>query len=279
MSGVDRDIQCGNSFNKLYELGCFAEEFIVYGCSYFEKNQIYYMVSASPEKICQLVADAPIYNRLCSPIVKKGYQQRVASGTKEDIKQEIMLDMAMEMSDCYGKAYYAEQKQWIEKKANDLAQSLLNAMKDELAGCFEKPELLLFEGLCKEALRLKVLERHSYNEFDRWLQHLYQQMENDVIERDTFSRTFSGFAYEEKTGQLKYFYDANKINVLEKRDQLLHKGVFTTPVVVKEYNFSEMVQLASIRKQFASYLEAVLDKTYIATAKDIYQLSRSEVCN
>lgn len=272
MSGVDRDIQCGHSFLKLYELGCFAEEFIVYGCSYLEKGKVYYIISSNPEKICQVVADSVIENRSCSPIMKKAYQQKVASGTKEDIKQKIMLDMATEISKIYGKEYFESERTWLERSPNSSAKLLLELKKHELTGCFDKPQLMLFEGLCREALRLKVLERHIYDEFDRWLKHVYRQMEDDVIEKNKFNRELSGFAYE-KNNQIKYFFDANKINTVEKREQFIHGKIFVTPILTKEYNFSELNQLADIRKDFKVYLEQMLNDQYILTVKKIYELA------
>lgn len=267
-SGVERDIQCGTDFAKLYELGCFEEEFVLYGLSYIKQGKIYYLVSSNPDKIYRLVNSSMLYDIYCTPVIKKTMHQAVASGEKEDTKQKLMLTLAKELKENYGNKYFSEHNIWITKMPQDDAYDLLKNEQENLEGCFDRAYLELFGGLCYEALVKKTLTLNKYEEFSRWLRHVYKQMDNDSVEKDNFKRMFSGFAYKQN-GKIKHFLDANQVNVWEKRTLLNEKGIFVTPILSKEYWFHSLGNLGEVREKFMIYLKNYINDIYIEKVRKV----------
>lgn len=262
LSSELRDVECGLDFARLYELGCFQHEFVVYGVCYWENNIVYYLVSENPEKVYGFVNDSLIRGQYCSPVVKKVVQHNVASGTEDIIKREILFDVAITLKEKYGRAFFAEKQDWINKLPVNSAYKMLIQQQEALEGCFDRVKIELFEGLCYQALENKTLTRDNYDRLCHWVKHIYHQMEDDVIEKDRFKRDFAGFAYIEGEN-IRYFFDANLINVWEKRYELKYKGIIVTPVLKKQYWFSALHQLPKIRKHFKCMLEQYIDADYV----------------
>lgn len=266
LSGELRDVECGLDYARLYELGCFDREFVVYGVCYWQNGSTHYLVSENPEKIYKFVNASMLDECYCSDVLKRVVQHNVDSGTEDIVKKEIMLDMAKELHEQYGASYFEKMRSWIEKIPSDAAYGMLLQQQEDLQGCFDKTRIEMFEELCYQALVHKTLTRIKYDEFQRWIKHVYKQMEDDSIEKDKIKRDFSGFGYVEKD-QIKYFFDANIVNVWEKKYERAKKGNLVTPILCHQYWFSTLSTLQKVRGDFKNLLAKYIDEDYIQCVK------------
>mgnify|MGYP006928623818 CR=1 FL=1 len=266
ISGELRDVECGLDYARLYDLGCFDREFMVYGVCYWEKNGVHYLVSENPEKIYKFVNRSMLDERYCSDVIKRVIQHNVASGTEDLVKRQIMLDVAKELKSVYGEGYFKKKKEWIEMEASDTAYEMLTVQQEKLEGCFDKARIEMFEALCYHALEHKTLTRIKYDEFVRWIRHIYRQLEDDTIEKDKFKRDFAGFAYIEQE-TVKWFFDANIVNVWEKRGEKRNEGDLTTPIFSHQYWIPAINKLPQVRKDFQNKLSIYIDNDYLQCVK------------
>lgn len=262
LSSELRDVECGLDYARLYELGCFDREFVVYGVCYWEKGSVHYLISENPEKVYNFINTSMLDERYCSDVIKRVVQHNVASGTEDFVKKEIMMNVAKELHEKYGSPYFEKMKSWIEKEAFDTAYDMLLKQQDTLQGCFDRIKIELFEQLCYQALEHKTLTRVRYDEFQRWIKHIYKQMEDDIIEKDKFKRDFAGFAYKESK-QIKFFFDANIVNVWEKKFEKKKNGYFVTPILCHQYWISAINKIPQIRQKFKDMLKTYIDEEYI----------------
>ncbi len=272
MSGVERDIQCGNSFAQLYDLGCFDEEFMVYGCAYREAGKMKYFISSHGEKV-YLFKDEAIFDAiLTTPVQRKIVRLPVASGEREQIKLRIKLELAKELQAAYAGDYFERLQKWSSARVSDRAYDLLLREQETINGYFVPERVQLFRGMCKMALESKSLSRERYRPFADWLQYAKRQMENEVFVQGKFRRQFYGFGFKME-GTIHYVFDAHLINVYQKRDQLLADGQLVSPIISKVYGLKMLNQLPEVRKKFHALLEQYVDDVLMEKLETLCSLS------
>ncbi|MBQ3205436.1 MAG: hypothetical protein IJB37_02680 [Peptococcaceae bacterium] len=272
MSGVDRDIQCGNNFAKLYELGCFDEEFIVYGCGYFQNGEIMYLVSDDGDKVYRFRNESLRKHIYTTPVIMKLKSCQVSSGERDNIRQNIKFELAKEIKAQYSEAYYRMIAQMDAVESNQQAERFLQEEQRNMEGYFDRSGVEQFEGLCNLAYEQKKISDIAYQQFCTWIKYAKRQMENDIVIKDDMRRIFYGLGYE-LNGQMGYFADAQAMNVYKKRENLLLQGAIVTPIISKEYWFKSINQLANIRKMFLSELQIYVDASYMKKTKKILQFA------
>ncbi len=265
----ERDVQCGLDFARLVDLGCFDEEFVLYGCAFFEAGNSKYLISGDKEKIYQLHEHGYLHGRNFTPIIRKIQRRMVGSGQRDDIRQQLKVELAKDLQRRYCPIFFQELDKLTKVPANNQAYLLLQQEQERLDGRFQADDTLLFEGLCKLSIESKVLTEKSYDILASWMKYVRKQMEDDIIIKDKFERSFSGFAYEKENGQIGYFFDAQKVNVLERKAKYETACVFTTPIFTKRYWFHTLNQLPKTRKSFENLLKDKINANYIAKVKAI----------
>ena len=268
----ERDIECGFSFNRLLELGCFDREFIFSGYGYLEDGKIRYRVSGKEDSIYRAKDESLLYDIYPTPVVKKLKRLVVPSGQLETIKQQMKIELVYEIKEKYNHQYFFALAELAKEPANNSAQSILKALQEELEGRFEEDKLQIFEGLCQLALEGKILTYRAFQEFADWLKFMRRQMEDDILMKDQFERTFSGFAYEKIPGKIAYYLDADWATVKARHEKYKMMGQFVTPIYSKTYWFHDINKISELRKQFADEVELVIDDTVIQLTKSIAAL-------
>ena len=131
-----RDLNCGASFEKLKDLGCFDEEFSVYGFGYADRGEVYYLIDNDGKRLYAMKEKFLESNIYTSPIINKVVRKQVDSGTINDVNQQIKLNFAKELRQQYGQRYF-EILQWISKFTHtDAAYELLDTETEEITGYF-----------------------------------------------------------------------------------------------------------------------------------------------
>lgn len=270
-AGKTRDAQCAEDVGKMAGLGYFEEEFVFFGCAYWENGHIKYRISGKDTAIYDFVEKAVLEGVYPTPVNNVLQRQLVPSGELEATKQKYKILLAKNMRTAYPRLFFETLQHFVEIPSNDSAYALLEEMRDSLEGRFNEEQLHLFEGLVHTAFEAKVLTEHSHHYFKQWLVKVRTQMEDDVIVKENFSRTFFGFAYE-KDGQLEYFYNAQKAASAERKAQLERQGFLVTPLFVKTYWMDALAKLSDTKEAYIECLERVFDKDYFETLKTIKSL-------
>lgn len=256
-----RDIKCGNDVAKMAALGRYAEEFIVYAVSYQENGQLWHRVSSDQEELWRFVEDCQ--QRDIYPTIVEEWVNRtlVPSGERDTYLLNSKISLAQKMKRHYTEAFMAELTQFAQAENNNTASALLEGEHEALLGCFERERLERFGTLVQYAYNAKKLSRNEYDRLQNWLAHIFKQMEDDVVIKKNFGRTFYGIGYKEQSKQ-KYYTNANKPLVWQKRQQLLQEGKMTTPIWQKTYWYDYQPDLLSTKKAFLAYLEQWFDGGY-----------------
>ena len=268
----ERDIECGYSFNRLLELGCFDREFIFSGYGYLEDGKIRYRVSSKEDSIYRAKDEGLLHGSYATPVVKKIKRLVVPSGQQEQIKHEIKMELVYEIKAMYNATYFAAVAELAKEPPNNSAYHILKTLQEEAEGRFQEDKLQMLEGLCWLALEGKVLNQLAFQEFAMWLNFMRRQMAEDIQIKDQFERTFSGFAYETVPGKVAYYLDADWATVKERHEIYKNQGKFVTPIYSKNYWFHTINEIAKVRKTFGEDIKLAINEAVIAYTKQILAL-------
>ena len=196
----------------------------------------------------------------------------VPSGQTENIAQSVKRQLALNLQAAYSKYFFQQLYPFTLTAAHDGAKSLLLAQQDDLEGTYAADRLQLFEGLLELAHQGKVLTDASYDYFRAWLTDVYAQMEDDVIIKDLFEKTFYGIAYETKDGRLVYYANAQKERLYERKLELEAQGLMVSPIFAKACYYNYTYNINDARDDFKHYLQQVLDSAYMDLVRFIIAL-------
>lgn len=261
MAGI-RDLNSGSSFARLRELGCFDEEFTVYGYGYLENGNINYLVANSGEHIYGMYpgnVDKGIYT---TPVEHLILRRQVSSGTMNDINQAVKLQLAKTIKSTYTKNYFAALDYFAQAKNSNIASELLGKVKDGIDGYFRPQEIQSFAGLCQMAYESKKITTNSFYEFGQWLKYAKKQLESDVILKEKFRVVMYGFAYE-MSGRINYFSNAMALNAYKKWHDLRSQGINVTPLITKEYWSKDIYQTKPAKDDFQKLLVQLFNQEYL----------------
>ena len=244
-----RDIKCGNDVAKMAALGRYAEEFIIYAVSYWEKGQVWHRVSSDEDEIWHFV-EACQREGICPTLTEKWVNRTlVPSGERDDHLLRSKISMAQKMKQHYPQEFLTALERFARAVNNDTASPLLQQWQDELIGCFDREELARFATLVQYAYNAKKVSPQNYAQLQNYLAHIYQQMEDDVIIKRNFERTFYGIGCEVR-GKRQYFVNAKKSLVWQRHQQLMREGTKTTPIWQKTYSYDFQPDLMQTKKEF-----------------------------
>ena len=264
-----RDEDGMEEFKRLLELGCFGKEFCIYGFAYEDQEGIAYRVSGKAINLHEFIKYSAISGCYPTPVICN-YQRRIApSGSEDTVKNILKKDTAYLLQQTYNQAYFSAMKRVSSLPANNSGYALLSRMRDYLDGRFVRSELELFEGLLLETFNAKKLTLQSYMEFAIWLKDVRKQMENDILEKTLYEKSFSGFSYVDDYGNIKYFTDAFLQTTYETRENYELKGRVVSPIYVRKYWLKEMGQFVKIKNEFEVHIQECFDEHYWSLLEEI----------
>lgn len=194
MAGL-RDLVCAQSVGEMSKMGRFNKDFIMYGCAYEEQGEVHYMISSVATNIHDFIDNSVQQGLYPTPIMTITKTCPVPAGTEEDIALSVKVDLAKQLKKAYPKEFFELLKVFTKAPANDGALAILAPIQTMLEGQFVEDKLKLFENLVHLAYQGKVLSQASYQQFQVWLKDMRVQMVDDVVVKESFERTFYGFAY------------------------------------------------------------------------------------
>lgn len=267
-----REMAVANDIAEMAALGWFAEEFIVYGCCYIENGTIYYKVSSQNTELYRFKDDCMKRGIYVSPVVELLNRVMVPSGMQEEYLLKTKLKLAKQMRQKYDADLLRTFIALAGQDDNNSAENLMLEMQRKMTGCFEREVVQLVESIIEYAFQQKKLNRQTYAELCQWLDYVYGQMEDDVVIRKNFQRTFYGFAYRTATGVLRYYTNASAGETRKRKEELLCKGTRCTPVLQKTYYFDNQPNLLQVKETFVAQLKQWMDEEYWGYLHDIDRL-------
>ncbi len=267
-----RDMQCGGDVAKMAELNRWENEYIAHGCGYVDEGQIKYMVSGKFNDIAKFVENSAGQGIYPTPIMSRLERRLKPAGTEYDIRQEVKIKLAQDIQETYGKQYFEAIEAVCHQPANNSGYSLLFDQQEQLDGIFDEEKLHMFEGLVQLAYEAKVLDDSSYNDIHKWLRKNRAQMQDDVIVKASYERTFCGFVYEKANGQLGYFCDADREVTDNKRARLQLEELLVGPIFRKTYWFDTFSMMKDVRRDYEEKMYHMLKGSYIDIVRAIKRL-------
>lgn len=267
-----RDLKVSQDIAQWAELGKFEQEFIVYGCCYLHNGQRYYHISNQIVEVSRFAQMRLLEGIYTSPIVEWLNRVLVPSGLQEEYANISKVQLAQRMQELYPKSFLEEFNRLAETPHTDAALPILTWLQYALIACFDHKVLELAEGIALVALQQKKLTLEKYEAFKAWIDDRYLQMADDVVVKKEVKRTFFGFAYKMPDGRHKYYCNAFESEAYKRRDELMCKGQFCTPIISENCYYEQMPNMAEERKNFLAQLEQWMDAEYWSMIERICDL-------
>lgn len=257
---MDHDAICVQEVNQMYNLGCFAEQFVTYVTCCVMDNECRYFVSDKAENAYQFCQERLKEEVYCLPVRKTAQSSLVPSGHREDMQQQFKWEAAYDLRKDGG-SETARLIASLARPANNTADDLLKAIQRSLNGCFDKEILQVFQGILDHALAARKLSPLSYWKMQQWVETTLQDDE-ERIKHDVHERIYSGFGYYKVGSEMYYYYNAVEAVTLEKQALMRCQSYKVTPIFKKRYCFSDVDKLTSIALDFKGGLKKRFDHNY-----------------
>lgn len=269
---LGHDEQLIQEVGMMFEMGYVDKEFTMYGCAYWQDGQRHYLISSYLEKIHECMEKMPLQG-VC--VTLPDSLQKVCSvpaGENERIAQDVKQQLAMKLQAEYDEAFFKKLEALAQTPANNTAYNLLEDYREEIDGFFDRDELQLFEILLYMAYVGKVLNEKSYVYFAEWLQDIYDQLRDDALVHDIFSKTFYSIAYVAPNGTLKYYTNAQRERIQERRLRLESENKVVSPIFSKIWGYNYEYDLMAARRDHDKALEGILNPAFMEKVQTIRAL-------
>lgn len=269
-----RDLQVAEDFSKMAELGYLDKEFTMYGAAFGEDGKRRYIVTGDLDKLYDFDSACTETQTYLTPLLTLTKVCPVPSGCDDDIARTVKVDLAKKLADVYSEEFFAAADTLAQAaEATDAAEPLLSAWQERLEGIFIEEKLQLFEGLARYAFRRRVLREETYRGYQGWLRHTRREMEDDVVVKDLFERTFYGYAQWADGEKPRYITNANKGSVYRKWQQAQLTGLDVTPIFAKTYWYNYTYTVNDARDAFKAAIQTILGPDYLTLAQKLTDLS------
>lgn len=274
-----RDLQVAMDVAKRAEIGWFDVEFTMYGCGYLEKGKRYYRISAQGEKIYNFIENAAVKNILPTDIIKLTKVYPVPAGMREIIAYEVKRDLAKQIDEQFSKEFFRYLQETAELAADDSGWEILKNEWQKIEGCFDRKMLKRFQELTIFAYNCRKITLEQYWASNRWAEEEFKSMQEDLISKDRFEKTFYGIAYRSRD-TIKYEDNARQEHVYGRKYTLEKQGVFVTPIFAETYWYNYDSRPAQIHALFEQRFQQAVNDDYLRLLEKIsrhnYRISREE---
>lgn len=274
-----RDAQLAAEVARKAELGWFDVEFTIYGCCYWDKGERFYRLSADAEKIYNFIENGAKNGIMPSNIMAISEKYPVPVGMQDSVTLDVKKALARKMQEAYPAEFFHYLAQLKKKTSQDDGYAFLLEKKKEAESCFENEKLRRFAVLLEHFYACNKVSAEHYALLRQWLNEERKNMEDDPIRKDICEKTFYAVGYLNGE-QVKYVSNARKATVYKKRDELLRRGFYTTPVYEQTYYYNYNVRLPQVSQWFENELKEHFTKEHITELQKIIahnsQMSKDE---
>lgn len=270
--GISRDEVCADRIGFIASMGAMEEEIVVYGCCYLEAGKVKYRVSADKNEIYQFVLHAADDSLFPTPVHELMERSLIPAGEEDKILYEVEKKLAYQLKAYYPAEYFIALQPVCDAAPADYAWPLLQQLQERIEGHFNADELQLYERIVLQCSQKKLLTQSKKEQCWAWLQKTRSQMEDDVVVKERYQRTFYGFVYDTASGAKRIKQNMELDRIVEVKLELEHSGAVTGPIVEKTFWFAENSQLANLREQFIQWLDTLCDAETWEIIRQIHQL-------
>lgn len=255
-----RDDMCGIDVARMAELGGFAEEITIIGCTYKKDGEVLYRVTDNPDEAYQFYQSAIPQGLL--PTLPQIYVRReiIPAGQRERMTDEAKLTCARNMQRDFDVRFWHLFDALAETPATNSAYDILETHRQDLEGRFAREPLDLFVVFLNEALQRHRLTPEAYAYFADWVNENYEKMADDWIVKEQYERTFYGFASYKDPASLSVRVDTAPFNLLQKQQEMRRQGVAATPIFRKTVQYKESSAVAKVRRDFQDWLKETIKR-------------------
>lgn len=132
----DANLVAAQTAGAMVEMGCFAQEFTVYGTAFYEEGKRRYMVSSDEAKIADFVQSAAHAGVFPTPLSQLTMSVVVPAGCAEEVGRAVKKRLARELAELYPLGYFQLAAALMDTAPNDRAESDLWALRQSLEGVF-----------------------------------------------------------------------------------------------------------------------------------------------
>ena len=269
-----RDLQVAEDFSKMAELGYLDKEFTMYGAAFWQGDKRHYIVTGDLDKLYDFDGRCLEEQIYLTPLLTLTKVCPVPSGCDDDIARTVKVDLAKKLSDVYSDGFFAAAADLSQAaEATDAARGAFDAWQEQLEGIFAEEKLQLFEGLARYAFSRRILTEETYRGYQYWLRQTRREMEDDVVVKDLFERTFYGYAQWTSGQKPRYITNANKGSVYRKWRQAQLDGQEVTPIFAKTYWYNYTYTVNDARDAFKAAIQTILGPDYLALAQKLTGLA------
>lgn len=265
-----RDVQVALDVAKRAEMGWFDVEFTMYGCAYWDKGRRYYRVSAYDDKIYDFIEGSAGKDVFPTDICILSRKYPVPTGMREYIALDVKKELAAEMAEQFPPEFFVLLERSARQATEDSALPWLLTQKEQVSGCFDLKKMRRFQEMVDYAYICRKLRPESYAELKAWIAEEKKSMEDNVIAKDIFEKTFYAITYPEN-GSLKYVVNARRGYIYQKKHALEQQGIFVSPVYADTYYYNYTLRLPQVRKRFEEEARAYLSPQYLADLQAIFR--------
>ncbi len=267
----DHDKVCAEYYSALKKMGAYDDEYAFFGTVYLEEGHHCCFISTDREKtyaFARRCREREIYPTVVENTVKR---LRVNAGEKEKIGQQLKAEYAEELKIRYPKDFLADMQKIAMCPINQRGAKIVDAVRDELEGCFDEYALGLFAGILEMAYLGKSLSAIDYSKNMQWLKTERDFLAERSRPGSHFRRKLTGFAYQ-KDGRIKYYSNAVEARTREKHQELLCAGSFAGPIYEKDYYFNFFYELPKCLDNFDTHLKERMDEGYLRLLRDLWDI-------
>lgn len=272
MTTFIRDVESAKIMNAMIEMGCYDHEYYTYGCAYLEDEKIKFRLSGDWSRINSFIQECSTNELYPTPIMENMQRQAVLSGTEENVELILKLKLARKLQETYGRNYFEALAILGRQGNNDGAGTLIDDFQEEITGYYDADQLQLFEGLVQMACAAKVLTKSHAEQALQWLAKIRMQMEDDVVIKQRFSRTFACFISQKENQAMGFTINANEKSLTEQKWSAEKTGLLTTPIFKKTYWYPEAPDLAAFKEKFHLAVKKLMSDSYLARVTAIRNL-------
>lgn len=260
--GGSRDMCCIAAVGDMAKMGRFDEEFRVYGCACCEKGQITYRVSPVADQIYDFVLNSA-YEARCPTMVHVHTESMpVPVGMRERLARRVKLHLARKLQAMYPALFFECLAVFGQTPAQNGGVSLLEALREQIEGHFDKLECQLLEGTMQLVAEAKQVDHVHVMQLRQWLQKMRRQMEDDPKIQRGVARTFYGFCAVRADGTVKTIVNAQALPVREQHVSIQQRGLIVGPILQQEQWFEDAMAISDGRQQFRQRLQSLQNTAY-----------------
>ena len=268
----DANVQAAQIAGAMAEMGRYAQEFTVFGSTFWRNGQRFYLVSSEADKIVEakLQESAGMFS---TPVDCWTISLLVPSGCEDEVGRTVRQLAAKKMAANYPPAYFELAEKLADTVPNALAEPLLYQWQEELEGLFAQEQLTLFAGALDLAWQRGNVTAAARQKFDQWLKR--QEMAGDGVQQDRFKQIFYGGAYQKDDGQWAYFANAIKNAAYRRLALCQEQGQLTSTLLAQCCWYNYDYPLRQARMDFLAHLQQIFDEAYQKRLQALMKLAPS----